>query len=146
MFFLWTDEDLDLWMKLHYATTGSAKGTGWTGDSGWTGNFDPWRVENFWFIAYAAVALLTPFLRPYSTHRLCEALLALVSLCAVAHSTVFLHEAVVSDRVMIARGGWIGLVSVATCLVAGWVETRRPSRYADRDSARHTEAGRVSRG
>jgi hypothetical protein len=56
MFLLWTQEDQDLWMKLHYPTTGSADG------NGWSGTILQQRLVNVWFLFYAATAVVTPWL------------------------------------------------------------------------------------
>jgi hypothetical protein len=72
MFLLWTQEDLDLWMKLHYATTGSVNG------NGWSGTILKQRLANLWFLLYAATAVLTPWLDRRLHRRLGVALRALL--------------------------------------------------------------------
>lgn len=129
MFFLWTDDDHDLWHKVHYAVAGlTGKGTGWTGNSCWTGNISRWHVDNAWFMVYAALAFVTTFVGVRLSQRVCVAVLAITSICAIAQSSVLVHGAIASDATMIAPGGWVGLAGVGTCLAAAWLQTLASSR------------------
>jgi hypothetical protein len=127
MFLLWTQEDRDMWMKLHYPTTGSVDG------NGWSGTILRQRLANLWFLFYAGTAVLTPWLDRLLHRRLgvaLRALLLVVAAGATVHAILLLRLANSSDRVMIGPGGWLGLAGVGACLGAGWIEMADRARLS----------------
>jgi len=118
IFLMWTQEDRDAWLKLHYA------GTGYVDGYGWNGTIWKQRLYHCWFLVYAAIAVMIPWLCIH-LHRMfgvaLRAFFLLVASGALLHAILLLHEAINSDRVMIGFGGWIGLAGVGVCIGAGWI-------------------------
>jgi len=118
MFFLWTDEDLASWMKLHYATTGSAKGSGWEGYLYF--RYRAIYIYHCWFFIYAIVALFIAEAGRFVARALCVVVLALLSLVVLGHAVVLVCHAIDSERVMIGIAGWCGLLGVAASVGMAW--------------------------